>query len=317
MDGTIKKVAESFGLEPINIYRCKYYYVAICKGSSYCISQPRPSKERLESIHIYKELIKSKGFLNIDSYILCEGKPYSYIDGNLYICSRFVGNNELDIKANNQCRTALETIGHMHSALYSLEEEAVAAASLENKVLSHYEKQLISLFKIKKWLSGSSQKFDIALLKFMDNIIEKAEKSVENLRLLNYGNKTTLCHGSLKEGNIIYNKGKCYIIDWDNMKRAHFAEDITFFIKRYVRKNAAYSSNYMTINEAMTLYKRGSNVDKYNEDVIYQLLLYPHRIIELLEEYTAKKRGFVPSGIFNKVNEVMEQWDFYYDYIGD
>ncbi len=319
MYAAAKNIAESFNINPVNIYKCKYYYVVHSQKGSFLLSAARPRKERLENIHFYKEQLSNSGFYAIDNYLLCNGKPYCEYDRTIYTMCKYYGNSELDILSNIQCAAALETIGSLGKAIKNIRESGVYAAEMGNPVINSYEKQINRLYKAKKRLSPQRE-FDILLLKYINPVIQRAENAIENLKKLNYGNEMTICHNSLKEGNIVYSRGKCWIIDWDNMKTSHYLEDCAFFIKRYIRKNAFITKDTkaqaMNINDLLSHYTKNFRLSCGDLDILIQLLNYPHRFISLIIEYCSKNRGFIPSGLKNKLNECMAEWEFLYNYVG-
>lgn len=276
------------------------------------LSTARPSKEKIEKIHNCKEKIQKNGFYALDSYILTkEGIPYAEYDGVVYTLTKYFGDSELNINSDIQVVVALETIGRLHYAIKnSAEEPVIYAASAQNPLMNSYEKQITALHKLKKNISSAHKKdFDIMLSKYISPVTKKAENAVINLKKLGYGNNMTICHNSLKEGNILYNKGKCHIIDWDNMKNAHFLEDSAFFIKRYMRKTVFYNMGNMGIDELYSRYTKFNKLTPNQEDIFCQLMEYPHRFAALMLEYYKKNRGFVPSGMKNKLEECMKQWE--------
>ncbi|MGN1318880.1 MAG: hypothetical protein ACI4VF_07660 [Lachnospirales bacterium] len=317
---TIRKITEEFNINAVNIYKCKYYFVINSPQGSFSLSVARPSKERIEIINREKNLLENAGFYLLDSFILTKsGKPYLEYEGQIFTLSKYFGNSELDILSNIQSSIALETIGSLSKAVKNISLDTVYAANLNTNILNLYKKQILTLKKAKKRLSPNKE-FDHLILKFIPKILEKAEKSFNNLEKLNYGSEITICHSSLKEGNIIYNKGKCVIIDWDNLKYRHFLEDPAFFIKRYIRKNAFYTlntkANSMSLEELIKSYTKNYKPTQNEMDILYELLIYPHRLISLICEYLSKNRGFVPSGLSSKIKECIEEWDFTYKYIG-
>lgn len=301
-------IVQNFGIKPLNIFKRKYYYVINTAHGSYMLSVARPSKEKLESINEYKNIISSNGFYNMDSYIIAkDGKPYTEYENNVYILSKYYGENELEITNTIQTSVALETISKLHYAIKSAAEPRVYAAELDNPLIKMYEKQIAALKKARKNISRKSD-FDIKLSVYIPRILERAEKVFNNLRLLNYGDELTICHNSLKEGNIIYNRGRCYIIDWDNMKMAHYLEDTAFFIKRCIRKSKTAGTGCTQLEPLWQKYSRFNKLTQREQDIFGELMDYPHRFITLILEYSKKNRGFVPSGLRNKIDECAIQW---------
>ena len=136
---------------------------------------------------------------------------------------------------------------------------------------------------------------------------------------MDYGRFSTYCHCGLKEGNIIYKKGRSYIIDWDNMKYLNCIEDIAFFIRRYVRKNCYYSNKnniaYMKLDDVLNKYSKFISISDYDYVAIKTVLLYPHRFVSTMEDFFKSSKTFLPSGVKNKIDEIVEQREFMRDYI--
>ncbi len=321
MYDNIAKIANKFGLKPINIYKCRYYYVLNCSNGAYSLSQARPKINKINEIHKVKGCLFDYGIHNIDKYCVTEnGLPYFEEDGKVYVVSKFFGSNELDFLNNNQVSVAINEIGRIHKGLKFMNEEMLFVASENNPTLNMYKNKAKSLENVKRIILQKGIKFwSKDKIKVFLELIEESNENYQRLKEVGYGRVSTYCHCGLKEGNIIYKKGKAYIIDWDNMKYLNYIEDIAFFIKRYVRKNCFYAENhnmeYFSLDEMLKRYiKFGSFDDKEIESIKY-VLLYPHRFVSTMEEFFRTSKNFVPSGVKNKLDEIVEQREFMKNYI--
>ena len=319
MYSLIYDVAEEFGIKPINVYKCKYYYVLGCSSGTYSFCQARPRTAKIMEIHSVKTELLEKGVGNIDTYLVnSEGLPYAERDGRLYTVTRFFGSNELNFMNSNQVAVTLRRIGIIHRCLRDMESSIVyAAGESRNTVIEKYTKELKDMARIKKLMGKRMWDMDIASV--YDSFMERAEKSVERLKELGYGEKTTYCHNGLKEGNIIYKKGRVYIIDWDNMKHMSYIEDIAFFIKRYMRKNCYYSHNsgspYMDLECAMNKYATYKSIDNEEYEILRAIFSYPQRFIDTIKEGFRTGKTFLPSGVRRKLEECIEQKSFEEEYL--
>lgn len=317
----IIEIAKKFNIAPVNVYKCRYYYVLNCTNGAYSLSAARPKPSKINEIHKVKECLLDYGIHNIDNYCVTEeGLPYWEEDGKNYVVTRFFGSNELDFMNNTQVSAALNDIGRLHKGLKLMEEEMLSVASSNNAVISMYRSNGKALERIKKLLNQKGNKYwDKETLMIFGNIIDRCFELTEKLEKMDYGNVSTYCHCGLKEGNIIYKKGRTYIIDWDNMKYLNYIEDVAFFIRRYVRKNCFYGSKhnmkYMDIEEVLNKYSKYTSISSYDYDVLRVVLEYPHRFVNTMEEFFRTSKNFVPSGIKNKLNEIVEQREFMYNYI--
>ena len=320
MYSLIHNIAEEFGIRPQSINKCKYYYVLNCSDGIYSFSQARPKFNKIVEIHNVKSSLEAFGINSVDSYLLnSKGLPYAQRDGRLYTITKFFGNNELDFSNDNQVALTLKGIGNIHKGIDDLERAMFSVASEDkNIVIDKYIKELKALERIKKSMNKAAWSMDIT--KVFESFYDRALYSVERLRELDYGNKTTYCHNRLKEGNIIYKKGKIYIIDWDNMKRLHYLEDISFFVKRYIRKNCYYAGQngqaYMSLNEALNKYLSSNMLSLHEREVLKAVLWYPHRFVDTMIECGKIRKTFLPTGVKRKLDECILQKEFEQRYLG-
>ncbi len=314
MYSLIYDAAEEFGIKPLNVYKCKYYYVLSCSNGTYSFCQARPGINKIMEIHSVKTGLAEMGITNIDTYSVTDrGLPYVERDGRIYTATRFFGSNELNFMNNNQVALTLRSIGNIHRCLRSMESSMVyAAGERKNKVMEKYTRELKDMARIKKLMGKRIWDTDISTV--FDSYMERAEESVQQLRAMDYGESATYCHNGLKEGNIIYKKGRVYIIDWDNMKHLSYIEDIAFFIKRYARKNCYYSHNvgspYMSLEEAMNKYAAGRSISNEEYEILKAVFRYPHRFIDTVREGFRTGKTFLPSGVKRKLDECIAQKDF-------
>lgn len=319
MYSLIYDVAEEFGIKPLNIYKCKYYYILNCSNGTYSFCQARPKAAKIIEIHNVKTELSSMGICNIDTYsVTKEGLPYVQRDGRLYTITRFFGSNELNFLNSNQAALTLRSIGAIHRGLREMEKRTVyAAEENKNKVLEKYIRELKDMLRIKKNMGKRIWDMDISYA--FDSFMERAEESVERLAELNYGENPTYCHNGLKEGNIIYKKGRVYIIDWDNMKHLSYIEDIAFLVKRYMRKNCYYSdkadSPYMSLEECLNRYSFYGGISDYDYEILRAVLWYPQRFIDTVKEGFRTGKTFLPSGVRRKLEECIAQKDFEEEYL--
>lgn len=317
----IAEIAKKFNIEPLNIYKCRYYYVLNCAKGAYSLSAARPKPNKINEIHKVKECLFDYGIHNIDSYcVTSDGLPYYEEDGKTYVVTRFFGSNELDFMNNTQVSVALNDIGRLHKGLRLMGEEMLSVASENNATISMYHSKAKALERIKRLLNQKGKKYwDKETLIVFRELIERCLELTEKLEALDYGKASTYCHSGLKEGNIIYKKGRTYIIDWDNMKYLNYIEDIAFFVRRYIRKNCFYSHqhnmDYLNLDEVLNKYSRYTAISAFDYEVLRVVLEYPHRFVSTMEDFFKTSKNFVPSGVKNKLDEIIEQREFVREYI--
>lgn len=317
----IVEISKRFNITPINVYKCRYYYVLNCSNGAYSLSAARPKPSKINEIHRVKECLFDYGIHNIDTYcVTSQGLPYYEEDGKVYVVTRYFGSNELDFNNNTQVSIALNDIGRLHKGLKLMSEEMLSVASNNNATISMYNCKAKALERIVKLINQKGNKYwSKETIKIFRNIIDDCLEITQRLDELDYGNVSTYCHCGLKEGNIIYKKGRTYIIDWDNMKYLNYIEDIAFFIRRYIRKNCYYSSKhnmqYMSLDEVLNNYSRYTSISDYEYETLKVVLMYPHRFVSAMEDFFKSSKSFLPTGVKNKIDEIVEQREFVREYL--
>lgn len=317
----IAEISKKFNIKPINIYKCRYYYVLNCSKGAFALSVARPKPNKINEINRVKECLFDYGINNIDTYSLTsEGLPYCEYEGKIYVVTRYFGSSELDFMSNIQVSVALNDIGRLHKGLGLMSQEMLSVAGESNPTLTMYKNKAKNLVRIKKLLTQKGNKFwNKDMLNVFKNIIDDCLCLTQRLEDMEYGSFSTYCHCGLKEGNIIYKKGRSYIIDWDNMKYLNYVEDIAFFIRRYVRKNCYYSNKnnveYMKLEDVLNKYSKFTSISDYEYEAIKTVLLYPHRFVSAMEDFFKSSKTFLPSGVKNKIDEIVEQREFMRSYI--
>jgi CotS family spore coat protein len=317
MNNQIYDISVQFGINPYSISRSKYFYIIHGSGGVYSLCTARPTPDRLTFLHKIKEGLIQNGFKLLDRYITAkDGNPYIICDGSVYTMTSFFGMNELDFTDNEQCLSAMRSIGKMHSA--------AALCEPTEPFIRKYENGVDRLKKIKKIVSAKKSPSDMDLLfkKTYNDVASIATIAVEKLKKLNADNqKCIYIHNSLKEDNLIYNKGRVYIIDWDNARTDNPATDIAFFIRRYIRKNAYYAhlngTPYLSLNDLLSAYISENAMSDAEKDILSALLEYPSRYINVISEFYKKQRNFIPSSLGMKAEEISAQWDFTTKYLSD
>lgn len=318
----IVEISKRFNITPINVYKCRYYYVLNCSNGAYSLSVARPKPSKINEIHRVKECLFDYGIHNIDTYcVTSQGLPYYEEDGKTYVVTRYFGSNELDFNNNTQVSIALNDIGRLHKGLKLMSEEMLSVASNNNATISMYNCKAKALERIVKLINQKGNKYwSKETIKIFRNIIDNCLEITQRLDELDYGNVSTYCHCGLKEGNIIYKKGRTYIIDWDNMKYLNYIEDVAFFIRRYIRKNCFYSSKhnmkYMSLDEVLNKYSRYTSISDYEYEMLKVVLMYPHRFVSAMEDFFKSSKSFLPTGVKNKIDEIVEQREFVREYLG-
>lgn len=304
------KIAECFGIEPMCVYKTRYYYTARCGRTEYRILPTVMSEDKLKNVYNIKEsLFERKLKLcdrlvpSVDGNISVEG------DESRYIMTEAVRGHSLEFENAAELRAAFAALGSLHKALRSVKCE-------REDILKSYSKGVLRLKAVKKQL-GCAKKLndtDKEFLRHYPDYYNMAKNACEVMEGLYFG-VTCPIHGTVKEDNIYIGRNITFT-DWELTRSGHFMEDVAQLISRYIRKYACYTADHLTLDEILDSYTAENPVSDNELAVLYALLMYPKRYIAMTAKYYGKAHKFTPVGIRKKFEECYKNKAFFMEYIG-
>ena len=304
------KIAESFGVAPLWVYKTKYYYTVRCQRGELRLIPTLLSEEKLKELYRIKEALFRGGLKACDRFILSpSGDISAEGEEGRYIMTEAVRGRSLELENASAVRQVFTTLGAIHGILRGMECE-------RTDILSDYKKGASRLKGIKKQLGCSKRlnDFDLDFIKNYIDFYEPAKSAIDNLEGLSFS-VTCPVHGAVKEDNILVGKNVIFT-DWEMFRPGHFMEDVAQLTGRYIRKYAFKNKDFLSLDEILSCYSLKNPLSDRDIAILYALLMYPKRFIALCTKHYSGPHRFAPGGVRNKFRECIEQRDFVMDYVG-
>ncbi len=321
MDDLNIHVLQGFGIRAKRIMKEKSAYILSTDKGYKMIRKSFDTCDSISFQHEIKEFLAKKGFLFTDRFDMSVNcKPYIEYDNNIYTMTSVFDFKEADFFDKTLFIKIIEQIATFHKVAQKINFSSKVHYG-DSQIIETYKKNLEELNIIKKKISSQKRfsDFDVLYIKNYNYYKEQIETTIELLektkvkRYLQMARlNNTICHGLLKEENILTDNPNVYIINFSNASIGYSLFDLCNIIKRYVKN---LPQNYLTISEIIDIYSKINPLEQEELSILYPLLLFPHKFIRICGQYYSKKRTWTPSAIANRMETVVNSKEAYHEYV--
>lgn len=205
----------------------------------------------------------------------------------LFILTPWIDGEKCDFDNTNHVLSAATNLAKMHKKTKNFMPITSCSKreSINNyyySTLKHFE-QLISL---SIYARNNKDRFSKEFLNLYEKNLNLAEISLKYASIINENNLSiSLCHGDYVNKNLIFdNDNNLYIIDFDKCKKDYCSHDISYFLRRYLkRENTNWNLNY-----AVSFLKYYNSVNLLSSDDIKYIISYlafPQKFFKISKDY--------------------------------
>lgn len=319
MEELIYKIVKQFNFKLKFFKKSKYMYICSTDKGIKVIKQTNIDCEKIIFLNDLKKHLCLNGFYHIDNYnITSSGLPYVNIDDAIYIMTDYnKDGEEYEFCDIFETRRVIETVARLHKATIGFDKSFKTKKNVT--ILDVFEKKQKKLKDIKRFVNKQKNmsEFDFMFIKNFQYFYEKTQKSIEILKKYNYNdlnlNKQCqmICHNNLKEENIIISK-EIFLINFENVAQKHYINDLAMFILRYIRK---HGKEFLSLNEILDIYNKINPIENKYLPILYAILNFPERYIDICKSFYDKKRSFTPISIANQFENILKLKEYHLDYI--
>ncbi|WP_373897918.1 CotS family spore coat protein [Haloimpatiens sp. FM7315] len=241
-----------------------------------------------------------------------DNKAYTLWENNVYFVMDLLEGRESEYSNPVDLKIATESLAEFHNA----GEGIVSYVNYESrnncgKLIESLKrrKEEMKFFKnIANWYEDKSD-FDFDFLKNVDYNIEMAQRSIDELekskyyKLCSEEDKVVLCHHDLAHHNLIINRNKAYLIDFDYCMIDLKVHDLCNFITKAI-KNFAYD-----VDRARAIlddYEKINPLDKRELQVLYAMLLFPEDFYSISKDYYTKRKSWTLDTFLNRLEKKLD-----------
>ncbi|MCL2840937.1 MAG: hypothetical protein FWE05_09225 [Defluviitaleaceae bacterium] len=313
------KLPEYFGIKGVRATKERGYF--LCKTSDGFVKIHKTSNDPRDIIALYelqKQLIAS-GFSQTDLILETpQGAPFLQLGRDIFIASRHIAGQELDLNNKNDIALALESLAKFHTAARGIWQKGAPAPSLAEAFM----KQTSALTQVIKQVNRRPRMsdFDMLLIKNAQFYSDLANTALHALNQTNYAalhanalESGHICHNVIKEESLPIFQETCYILNLSEATINLQLADLESFIRRYARR----SNQAIPIGQLVELYNKFAPLPSTAIYILHAQLSYPWLFMKLVSQYYSKKRNFTPIAIESRMTEILEVQENYTRYINE
>ncbi|MCL2499068.1 MAG: hypothetical protein FWE90_01900 [Defluviitaleaceae bacterium] len=309
MNDLITAALACFGIESRNTVKEKGSF--ICRTTAGLIKLEKTAEPVANILlgHAVKEHVAAAGFIHTDRHFVTpEGLPYALLGVDRYIATRITQGRDIDLTSTNEVLDTLSQIARFHAAAQGLETECLIAPPNDEVFIRGREAVRQAVKQVNRQKQRSD--FDILFIKNAPVYEEKIDQSLEQLVATPYTDiyaqaieRKHITHNAFKEEYIHISDGNAYFTHFTAAGKNTQLHDLASFIRRYQAKNG---DSALPLSPLLDHYNKNNPLPVGSEAVIRAMLLYPAPFVKITEQYYAKKRSWIPAGLLNRLEEILE-----------
>jgi spore coat protein I len=280
------------------------------------LKRPSYSKERVQFIHGAKEHLYKNGLTDIDRFICVENGtdtlPYIVHEDRMYTLADYPGGRECNFDNDNELEISARLLAQLHVKSKGFESSRDNARMFEiGDIRLIYKKHLEELKKLKKMAVRGRHEFDFSFMKCIDYYYNQGLIALQSLDNSGYDaivqrtvNEKSFCHRDYSYNNILFSRGKPFIINFDQCVYEIRVYDLVNMIKRKMRK-----CNW-DINSAKSIIKFYGELEPLSPEEMKVMLVmfrFPQKFWRIANRYNNSRRTWTEKSYDLKIQEALEE----------
>lgn len=288
-------------------------------GNSYCLKKVYFSAPELLFVYSAIEWFYIYG-INVPRLLPTKshGRYVNYND-MLFILTPWIEGEKCNYDNIQHVLEASSCLACMHSSGFNFVpiEGSLLREGYENLYAS-LEKHFQQLLTCSNSAFKYGDKFSKLFLQHFDQNILLAKTSLEISGSINVDNLTkTLCHLDFVNKNLIFdNYKRLWVIDFDKCKMDYSAHDISYFLRRFLKRDNTKWDLELAIN-CLRLYEevRPLTLDEYKYILVY--LSFPQKFWKVSRDYYNNINKCNPGSFYTLLYKTVEKDENQIQFIND
>jgi len=311
-------VENAYGLQISNIKSCRAGYILDTDSGRKYLRPCQCSESRILYVHEAKQYLYSHGFTNIDTYCLTtEGRPYSVLEGQLYILTPFPEGHECEFGDDNDAVLAATALALLHRSGRGFRYSGAYEYSPNDagRILESLTRRYDEMLRMKRKAERERGAFDYVYLSCVDKFTALAEESLELIKGPEYrrlvekaASEGVICHRDYSYQNIIINGTMVTVTGFESCGQEILIYDLVNLLRRKMRKCD------WDIKKAAMLLEAYTKIEPLSSDeivVMKALLLFPQKFWRVANRYYNSRRSWAQRNFSGMLEEVIAEYDFH------
>lgn len=270
-----------------NTEKQRAVYSITSPSQKYCLKKVYYKKEDLLFVYSATEWLYRYN-INVTRVLpTCDNMRFVSYNNMIFILMPWINGRKFNYDNMNDILKASKNLALMHkcsSNFFPIQGSSVRNGfdRIDLSTKKHFDQILDfcnTAYKI-------NDEFSKVLINNSENCISLAKKALEAASFINIGNlNKSLCHLDYVNKNIIFDDlDNIWIIDFDNCRIDFCAHDISYFLRRILKRDSTVWNNEILIN-TLNSYEdiRNLNLDEYLYILSY--LAFPQKYWKICRDY--------------------------------
>lgn len=298
-------------------------------NQSYCLKKVYYDEKNLLFVYsamewLYRNNVKVPKLLPSSDH-----NRFIHMDNMLFILTPWVDGVKCNFDSLTDVRLSIKTLGKLHKCSKNFTPISGSAEriGLDNYYLS-INKHFNEILETANLASTYNDKFSKIFLSNLDNNLSLAKLSLEISSSINTSDLTiSLCHGDYVNKNILISKNDdVWVIDFDKCKIDYSAHDLSYFLRRLLKRATTNWNVALTI-DIINTYNKVNKLNSSDLKYILAYLAFPQKFWKISRDYykninKCNKNSFI--SLFTKglersseqldyINNMIEIFERYYN----
>lgn len=255
-------------------------------------------------------MIQDNGFTHVERIIKNKEGELLTIDGEGtgYILKTYKEGRECNVRDEQECILAMETLAGLHKA--SVVNKELSPSYQAFSVFCEFEKHNKELRRVKKFLKEKGQKndFELYLMQCYDYFFEMAIRIADKLQESeDKTEKHTLnciCHGDYQHHNLVMTQDGLFLINFEKCMQDSPVRDIYLFMRKLLEKNDWNKELGFML---LSAYERKNKLTASDYIQLYYRMAYPEKFWKIVNFYYNSGKAWIPGKNFEKLMKVNMQ----------
>lgn len=270
-----------------NTDKQRVVYKVTNNNKSYALKKVYYSLEDLLYVYSAMEWL-SRNNINVPKFIHTNTSG-RYVEYNnmLFVLTPWIAGYKCDFDNPTHLFNSCTTLGKMHARSTNF-IPIIGSSNRESLgdyyiyALKHFEQ----FIKCSAFAYINQDKFSKKFLSTYDNNLKLAELSLYIASSINNNNLSiSLCHGDYVNKNILFDKNnETYIIDFDKCKKDYCAHDLSYFLRRLLKRDNT-NWNVELTTSLIQYYNSEKKLTTDDIKYIISYLIFPQKCLKIAKDY--------------------------------
>ena len=217
-----------------------------------------------------------------------DNRRYIFYENMLFILTPWVEGEKCNFDSLSDLNLSIKTLAKLHkcSKDFIPIDGSKKRIGLDNYYLC-INKHFNDLLENANLAFSYNDKFSRLYLNNLNTNLSLAKLSLEIASFIDFKDLSiSLCHGDYVNKNILINRNNndVWIIDFDKCKIDYCAHDISYFLRRLLKRNSTNWNSGLTINLINT-YKKYNELSESDFKYILAYLAFPQKFWKISRDY--------------------------------